>query len=96
LGGRGRQISEFKDSLVYKMSSRRARATQRNPVSKQTNKQTYKQNPPQKKRTQKWQRTSTTNKNTILIHHSVYILIYIYFFKIYYFYLFIFKDLFIS
>jgi hypothetical protein len=27
LGGRGRQISEFKASLVYKMSSRTARAT---------------------------------------------------------------------
>jgi hypothetical protein len=36
LGGRGRQISEFEDSLVYKVSSRTARATQRNPVLKQT------------------------------------------------------------
>jgi hypothetical protein len=34
LGGRGRQISEFKTSLVYRVSSRTARATQRNPVSK--------------------------------------------------------------
>jgi hypothetical protein len=34
LGGRGRQISEFEDSLVYKVSSRTARAIQRNPVSK--------------------------------------------------------------
>jgi hypothetical protein len=34
LGGRGRWISEFQDSLVYKVSSRTARATQRNPVSK--------------------------------------------------------------
>jgi hypothetical protein len=33
LGGRGRRISEFQDSLVYKVSSRTARATQRNPVS---------------------------------------------------------------
>jgi hypothetical protein len=42
LGGRGRWISEFEASLVYKVSSRTARATQRNPVSKnkkQTNKQ---------------------------------------------------------
>jgi hypothetical protein len=46
LGGRGRLISEFKASLVYKVSSRTARAIQRNPVStkfktkqnKQTNK----------------------------------------------------------
>jgi hypothetical protein len=32
--GRGRQISEFEASLFYKVSSRTARATQRNPVSK--------------------------------------------------------------
>jgi hypothetical protein len=44
LGGRGRQISEFKASLVYKVSSRTARAIQRNPDSKKqkTNKQTKK------------------------------------------------------
>jgi hypothetical protein len=41
LGGRGRRISEFEASLVYKVSSRTARATLRNPVSK-TNKQTTK------------------------------------------------------
>jgi hypothetical protein len=34
LGGRGRGISEFKASLVYKVSSRTARAIQRNLVSK--------------------------------------------------------------
>jgi hypothetical protein len=39
LGGRGRQISEFKASLVYRVSFRIAMATQRNPVSKKkTNK----------------------------------------------------------
>jgi hypothetical protein len=38
LGGRGRQISEFEASLVYKVSSRTARAIQRNPVSKNKNK----------------------------------------------------------
>jgi hypothetical protein len=32
-GGRGRWISEFKASLVYKVSSRTARAIQRNSVS---------------------------------------------------------------
>jgi hypothetical protein len=37
-GGRGRWISEFKASLVYRVSSRTARATQRNPVSKNKNK----------------------------------------------------------
>jgi hypothetical protein len=35
LGGRGRGISEFKASLVYRVSSRTAKAIQRNPVSKQ-------------------------------------------------------------
>jgi hypothetical protein len=34
LGGRGRRISELEASLVYKVSSRTVRATQRNPVSK--------------------------------------------------------------
>jgi hypothetical protein len=43
-GGSGRQIFESEANLVYKMSSRTARATQRNPVlkNKQTNKQTNK------------------------------------------------------
>jgi hypothetical protein len=45
LGGRGSQISEFEVSLVYKMSSRIARAIQRNPVSKiQKQKQKTKNN----------------------------------------------------
>jgi hypothetical protein len=39
LGGRGRQISEFEASLVYRVSSRTARATQRNPVSENKTKQ---------------------------------------------------------
>jgi hypothetical protein len=34
LGGRGRWIPEFEASLVYRVSSRSARATQRNPVLK--------------------------------------------------------------
>jgi hypothetical protein len=40
LGGKGRWISEFEASLVYRVNSRTARATQRNPVlkDKQTNK----------------------------------------------------------
>jgi hypothetical protein len=43
LGGRGKQISEFEASLVYKVSSRTARATQRNPVSKNEKQKTNKQ-----------------------------------------------------
>jgi hypothetical protein len=37
------RMYEFEASLVYKVSSRTARATQRNPVSKNKNKQTNKQ-----------------------------------------------------
>jgi hypothetical protein len=39
LGGRGRQISEFEASLVYTVSSRTARATQRNPILKKKKKE---------------------------------------------------------
>jgi hypothetical protein len=58
LGGRGRQISEFEVSLFYRVSSRTARTTPRNPVlktkktkqnktkNKQTNKQTKKHQQP--------------------------------------------------
>jgi hypothetical protein len=38
LGGRGRWISVFEVSLVYRMSSRTARAIQRNPVLKKQEK----------------------------------------------------------
>jgi hypothetical protein len=38
LGGRGRQISEFEANLIYKVSSRTARATQRVSVSKKKKK----------------------------------------------------------
>jgi hypothetical protein len=48
LGGRGRWISEFKASLVYRVSSRTAKATQRNPVLKKQNTQTNKQTNKQK------------------------------------------------
>jgi hypothetical protein len=37
LEGRGRRISEFEASLVYRVSSKTARATQKNPVSKKPN-----------------------------------------------------------
>jgi hypothetical protein len=45
LGAKGRWISEFQASLVYRVSSRTARTIQRNPVSKkqrQTNKKKIK------------------------------------------------------
>jgi hypothetical protein len=40
LGGRGRWVSEFEASLFYKVSSRTAKAIQRNPVSQNKTKQT--------------------------------------------------------
>jgi hypothetical protein len=48
LGGRGRRISEFKDSLVYRVSSRTGGATQRNPVLKNKTEQQQQQNKKQK------------------------------------------------
>jgi hypothetical protein len=39
LGGRGRRISEFESSLVYRVSSRTSRDIQRNPLSKNKTKQ---------------------------------------------------------
>jgi hypothetical protein len=41
LGGRGRRISELEASLVYRVSSRTARAIQRNPVSKNQKEKKY-------------------------------------------------------
>jgi hypothetical protein len=38
LGGRGRRISELEASLVYRVSSRTARAIQKNPDSKKKKK----------------------------------------------------------
>jgi hypothetical protein len=40
LGGTGRRISEFEASLVYRVSSRTARAIQRNPVLKKNKNKT--------------------------------------------------------
>ena len=52
---RGRQISEFKGSLLYRVISRSARAIQGDPIpKKQTNKQTNKK-----------QKTKKENKQTI-------------------------------
>jgi hypothetical protein len=46
LGGRGRRISEFEVSLVYKVSSRTARAIQRNPVLEEKKKKERKEKEP--------------------------------------------------
>jgi hypothetical protein len=63
LGGRGRRISEFEAILVYRVSSRTARATQRNPDSKNNNNNNKKQTnkkPPQKPKKTK---SPTPNEN---------------------------------
>jgi hypothetical protein len=57
LRGRGRQISEFEASLVYKLSSRTDSAMQRNPVSK--NQKTN--NPPPNKQQQQQQPKNKKN-----------------------------------
>jgi hypothetical protein len=58
LGGRGRWISEFKDSLDYKVISRIASTIQRNPVKKTKN-----QNQNQKQKTKQKQQKQQQNKN---------------------------------
>jgi hypothetical protein len=68
LGGRGRQISEFEASLVYRVSSRIARATQRNPASKQTNKQTNKK---QKNEMRKIKTKQNKNQSNLSLQLSV-------------------------
>jgi hypothetical protein len=70
LGGRGRQISEFEASLVYKVSSRTARAIQRNPVSKNKQTKTNKQTNKQTKRKQTKQ-NKKGNDWSVLIEHQV-------------------------
>ena len=54
LGGRGRDLCEFKGSLVYRESSRMVRTTQRNPV---LNSYPKKNPPPSKKKKKKKQKT---------------------------------------
>jgi hypothetical protein len=50
LGGRGRWISEFEASLVYRVISRTARATQRTPVSKKGKKREKKERKKERKK----------------------------------------------
>jgi uncharacterized protein (DUF2345 family) len=59
------RISEFEASLVYKVSSRTARAIQRNPVSKQKQKQKQKHNNNKNKTTTK--KTPKTKQNKTLL-----------------------------
>jgi hypothetical protein len=64
LGDRGRQISVFKASLVYRVSSRTARAIQRNPVLK--NKQTKKKQKTKTKQNKQKKQKQRKEKNLTL------------------------------
>jgi hypothetical protein len=65
LGGRGRQISEFEANLVYRVCSRTARATQRNPVLK--NKPTNKN---KKQKTKKREREGRNSSNCLSVCYA--------------------------
>ena len=58
-----RQISEFKASLVYRGSSRTARATQRNPVLKKPKNKTTTTKKPNNPKTKKQKNKKNKNKN---------------------------------
>ena len=61
---------EFEASLVYRVSSRKARAIQRNPVLKQTNKQTNKKQNKKPKQTNKKNCLTWTCKKSYPLSHS--------------------------
>jgi hypothetical protein len=65
LGRQSRQISEFEASLVYKVSSRTTRATQRNPVSKDKTTTTKKKKTKKTKKNPKPNQNKTKQKNYI-------------------------------
>jgi hypothetical protein len=60
---RGRWISEFEASLVYKLSSRTARAIERNPVLKNKNKNKKKKKKKRKKEKKKEKRRKGNLQN---------------------------------
>jgi hypothetical protein len=64
MGGRGRWISEFEASLVYKLSSRTARAIQRNPISKNQKPKTKKKQKQKNKKQTNKQKNKQTKKKT--------------------------------
>ena len=65
--GRGRWISEFQDSLVYRVSSRTARATQRNPVSKKTKENNNNNKKPQTNKNKKQKKPQKPKQKNIVI-----------------------------
>jgi hypothetical protein len=63
LGGRGRRISEFEASLVYKVSSRTARL-HRETLSQKNKKQTNKKKTKTKQKKKKKKTTNQTKRTT--------------------------------
>jgi hypothetical protein len=64
LGGRGRQISAFEASLVYRVNSRTAKATQRNPGSeKKKRKEKKEEKRKEKKRKEKKRKEKKRKRN---------------------------------
>jgi hypothetical protein len=68
LGGRGRQISEFEASLVYRVRSRTARAIQRNPILKKQQQQQQKKN--QKPKNKKYFTKEFEGIAILKMHHA--------------------------
>jgi hypothetical protein len=71
LGDRGKWISEFEASLVYRVNSRTARATQRNPVLKNQNnnkKEGEKKGPSIRKVENHWSERFQSTITTVLIY----------------------------
>jgi hypothetical protein len=63
LGGRGRRISEFEASLVYRVSSRTARAAQRNTILKKLKKKQTNNTKQKTKRTKTKRMKATVSGN---------------------------------
>jgi hypothetical protein len=71
LGGRGRWISEFEASLVYKVSSRTARTIQRNPALKNKQKEKRKKEKKKKKKKEKSRTASSETQGNLLMCNSL-------------------------
>jgi hypothetical protein len=71
LRGRGRQISEFKASLVFKVSSRTARAIQRKPgLYREAQKPKNNKQEPKEKQTKTTTTTTTTTTKEQVINKA--------------------------
>ena len=63
MGGRGRWISEFEATLIYRVSSRTARAIQRNPVSKKKRKEKKRKEKKRKEKKRKEKKRTKKRKD---------------------------------